>query len=61
MSLSELKDVWKKAAQESGGLVEYPNDGDLRQLFANADLDRDGYLNEDEFMALCEALYPEKK
>jgi len=61
VSLSELKEFWKKAAQESGGTVEYPSDGDLRQLFANTDLDRDGYINEEEFFALCEALFPGKE
>ena len=61
MSLNELREAWKNAATESAGEVLLPADGDLRQLFANADLDRDGFLNEEEFEGLCELLYPEKK
>jgi len=61
VNLNELRDSWKKAAVESGGTVLLPPDGELRQLLANADLDRDGALNEDEFQALCELVYGEKK
>ncbi len=52
VSLNELREAWKGAATESAGAVLLPADGELRQLFANADLDRDGFLNEDEFTGL---------
>ena len=57
VSLNELREVWKRAAADSAGECFLPADGELRQLFANADLDRDGYLNEEEFEGLCEAVY----
>ena len=58
MSLQELMATWKRCSAESGGAVALPPESELRQLFAQADQGRDGYLNDEEFFALCEAVYP---
>ena len=50
--------TWKRSAAESGGTVSFPPESELRQLFVQADQGKDGYLNDEEFFALCEAVYP---
>jgi Ca2+-binding EF-hand superfamily protein len=58
VSLQELMATWKRSAAESAGAVAVPPESELRQLFAQADQGKDGYLNDEEFFALCEAVYP---
>ena len=60
VSWTDLRDAWKQAAAASAS-VQVPPEGEIRQLFANADLDRDGFLNETEFYGLCEVIYPGKE
>ena len=50
--------MWKRSAAESGGAVVLPPESELRQMFVQADVGKDGYLNDEEFFAVCEAVYP---
>ena len=56
VSLSELLDVWRKAAAESNGQLDVPREDVLKSLIAEADSDGDGQLSEAEFYALVEAV-----
>ena len=56
MSLQELLAFCERAAKE--GAPGLPSAADLRQLFVQADAGKDGYLNDEEFFAVCEAVYP---
>jgi hypothetical protein len=54
VTVDELRKLWRKAADESGGKIDVPSDGILKQLIAEADLDGDGKLSFEEFLNVVE-------
>lgn len=55
VSVGELLALWKRAAADSGGKLDVPSEERIKALLAEADSDKDGALNEDEFYAVVDA------
>lgn len=55
ISLDELMMAWDKAVAGNSKLVK-PDDEEIKVMFNEADLDKDGFLNENEFFAIIDAL-----
>ena len=53
VSVAKICALWKRAA-EAGGMAP-PTEAAVKALVAEADTDKDGFLNEDEFIALVAA------
>lgn len=47
--------AWDKAVAGNSKLVK-PDDEEIKVMFNEADLDKDGFLNENEFFAIIDAL-----
>ena len=58
ISLPELIGTWKRSSSESAALA-LPPESELRQMFVQADVGKDGFLDDDEFSALVNAVYKE--
>lgn len=53
ITVAKILDVWRQAAEATGCTV--PTEAAVKALVAEVDRDKDGLLNEEEFMALLEA------
>ncbi len=55
ITINEFVAAWRKAAAESAGSLDVPNEATLKSLMAEADSDGDGKLSEEEFFAVVDA------
>lgn len=54
VTVDELRAFFRKAFEDSKGMIEVPADAMLKQMIAEADLDGDGKLNFEEFIHVVE-------